>query len=144
MRQFSITGLYKRVAPLLFLALLSTRAFPQTESRVSANDRTASAQAQSNPRAALGSIIPRSVQTTTLRGSGAGGTNQHQIQSHGEVAPLISHGDPIPVPPSAGGQTFATGLHPLRETRILSIKVEHFQKGDVPYVEYTQEVFQRI
>ena len=38
----------------------------------------------------------------------------------------------------------AFGLHPLRETKVLSIKVEHFQKGDVPNVEYPQEVFQRI
>jgi hypothetical protein len=33
------------------------------------------------------------------------------------------------------------GLHPLHETEYLSIKVERIPKGDVPYVDYTQEIY---
>ena len=34
-----------------------------------------------------------------------------------------------------------SGLHPLHETKYLSTKVERIPKGEVPYDDYTQEIY---
>ncbi len=52
--------------------------------------------------------------------------------------PNVSIGQP------AFGLAGCLGVHPLRETVRLSIKVEHFLRGDVSYARFTQKVFQRV